>query len=527
VIFALAAAVTVAGGVWSSREMVARLMARRHVVRAEQMIASGDDVSAANELDAAVMEDPLHRRAQRLLGELYLRRHRLERAFLALQSYTDAFPEDADGWSDLAEVRVQASQPEPAEAALTKAIDRESGRVDLRQRRAELRFRLGRYHGALVDAQAVLQRDGGVTAARTVLEASAARLAAAQCAPRPPEPVVGDAESWPGDLGAAIRDFAAATRRKDWTRTAALVRGLREHHPNTMLGPWLEGVSSLAFGDLDGAERSFRAALALSPRSHRPITNLIALWSRQRGPGYAGDQLVRMVERDPAFAYPLPIAAAAYIEADQPAKAEATIRRLFAVLPQSPVPYREVARFLLKLDRASDAIATANDGLARFSADADLLVEQARAYAILGDREAAIGAYDAASAARPDDQRAAAELARLLLTARKDAGFRQRAVSIVHELECDAPSDPDVLGAMGLVLLEAANDIGAARRWLEAARDRAPDSPQLRYRLALACVRAQDVAGARRELHQALQSGLPFDEEPDARRLLAEIGSGP
>jgi Flp pilus assembly protein TadD len=521
VIVAIAVVVAAAGS-WSLRASVARSLARHHVSRAERMLASGDDGSATVELEVAVEEDPLQRDARRLLGELHLRHNRLEHAFLELQSYAEAFPEDPHGWSDLAEVRLRASQPEQAEAALTDALDRARGRDDLRQRRAKLRLGLGRYHGALVDAQAILQRDGGVA----LFEAAAARLASAHCLP-PPATAEGDAKNWPGELGVLIRDFAAATRLKDWTRAAAIVRSARERYPRAMLAPWLEGLSSFSLGDLDSAERSFNQALALSPRSHRPVTNLVAVWSRRRGPAYAGDQLVQMVEHDPAFAYPLPIAAAAYVEADQPAKAEATIRRLFAMLPLSPVPYREVAKFLLHLDRASDAMATVNEGLTRFPADPDLLEEQARGYAALGDREAAIRSDDATLAARPDDQHAAAQLALLLVTARNDAASRQRAARIVRELECDAPSDPDVLGAMGLVLLEAANDAGAARTWLEAARDRAPKSPQLRYRLALAYARGQDVAGARRELRQALQSGLAFDEEPEARRLLEEIGSGP
>jgi predicted Zn-dependent protease len=505
---------------------VARYLARRHVSRAERLLAAGDEGTAASELIFALESDPLHPAARRLLCELNLRRHSFEEAFLCLQSYTDAFPNDPAGWSDLAEVRLQAAQLDEAEAALTNAIDRAPDRVDLLLRRADLRYRKGRYHGALLDAQAVLQRDAGVARALAILGDATKRLAELDCRPTALAPLHGEAEAWPGQLGAIIRDFRAATRRKDWTAAGALVRGARERYPHTMLGPWLDGVSSLTFGDTDNAERLLREALEVSPRSHRPITNLVALWSRQRGAAYSGDQLLRLVKRDPAFAYPLPIAAGAYVEADQPARAEAAIRRMFEVVPVSPVPYREVAKFLLQLDRASDAIATVNDGLARFPRNADLLVEQARAYAALGDREAAIRAYGAALSARPDEQRAAAQLARLLVTVRKDASSHARALQIVRDLECDAPSDSDVLFAIGVVLLQGGNDPRRARAWLEAARDREPDSPQVRYQLALAYARGQDVTGARRELQEALRSGGTFDEEPEARRLLHELGDG-
>jgi len=487
------------------------------------MLAQGEERSATSELALTLEGDPLHQRARRRLGELYLRGGQIERAFLELQSYTDAFPEDPEGWSDLADVRLRATQPQQAEAATTNAVDRAPERADLRLRRADLRSRIGRYHGAVIDARAVLRHDPGSVAARAILAAASARLDAGDCAPAKDQPPGAEATAWPGRLGVLMREFAAANRNNSWAAAGALAAGASREYPDAMLGPWLDGVSSLTMGDLDRAERSFREALALAPRSHRPISNLVALWSRRRGPGYAGDQLVRMVDRDPAFAYPLPIAAAAYLEESQPTRAEATIRRMFRVLPASPVPFREVARFLLQLDRASDAIATGAEGLVRFPTDPDLLREQARGYRSLGDREAALRSWDAALSARPDDQAAAAQLARLLITARKDRPSRGRALQLVRALECDAPSDPDVLGTMGLVLLEAAGDAPRASRWLEAARDRAPESPQLRYELALAYARARDVAGARRELQRALGSGRAFDEEPEARRLLHDL----
>jgi predicted Zn-dependent protease len=99
-------------------------------------------------------------------------------------------------------------------------------------------------------------------------------------------------------------------------------------------------------------------------------------------------------------------------------------------------------------------------------------------------------------------------------------------MQLVRALQCDAPSDADVLGSMGAVLLDGGGDAAEARRWLEAARERAPDSPRIRYQLARAAARSGDRAGARGELEEALRSGVSFDEEPDARRLLRELAGG-
>ena len=203
--------------------------------------------------------------------------------------------------------------------------------------------------------------------------------------------------------------------------------------------------------------------MKLSPRSHRVITNLIVLWSREGGPASTADHLVALTERDPGFTYPLPIAARAWLEASQPRQAEQTIRRMFNLLPASSLPYREAATFFLLVDRASEAISTAADGIARFPADPELHLLQGRASLSLGDREAAIRSFDAALRLRPDDQVAAAQLARLLVTARKDAASHARALALVRNLKADQPSDEEVLTAMSEVG-QLARGIDAAQR---------------------------------------------------------------
>ena len=215
-----------------------------------------------------------------------------------------------------------------------------------------------------------------------------------------------------------------------------------------MLGPWLEGIVAFSAGELRNAEDRFQEALKVSPRSHRVITNLIVLWSREGGPAATANHLVALVEQDPDFTYPLPIAARAWLEASQPRQAEQTIRRMFNLLPASSLPYREAATFFLLVDRASEAISAAADGIARFPTDAELHLLQARASLSLGDREAAIRSFDEVLRLRPDDQIAAAHLARLLVTARKDAASHARARALVRNLKVDRPSDEEVLTAM-------------------------------------------------------------------------------
>lgn len=546
---------------YSSKGLFVEYQAARHFERATESLAARQHNSARAELRSVLQLQPTHREARRQLAELELRLGRLEHAFLEFQSFTEMHPQDADGWLGLVQVRVTGGQLEEAEAAAGSAVEAAPDRAGVRRLRADLRYRLGRSYGAYLDAQAAVERDPKDAAGWVVLSQAAARLngpaAGVEAAQRGiagagPDPALlkqleqlragnwneGTAraqtgrnaadrgEEWPGKLGALVREIILKMQRKDWAAARTLVDSARQTYPGTMVGPWLDGILEFSQGHLDVAEKHLLEALAAAPRSHRVITNLAGVWSRQRGPAYAGDQLLRMAERDPGFGYPLPIAGLAFLEARQPARAEAAIRRAFDLLPGSAVPYRALAEFYLELDRGSEALAIGEEGLGRFPQDVELQLLQARISVLLGDREAAIRSYENVLSIRPDLDLAAGQLAKLLVAARKDEVSHRRALQIVRQLEFSAPSDPLVLGAMGWVYLKAANNARRARELLEAAAKGAPDELGVRFHLAVAYTRTGRADLARRELRAALDSGQPFEEEPDARRLLRQIGGG-
>ena len=546
-----------AGALYLARGPVARLGAALHYARAGKLVRDRQNDLARAEFRSALALQPGHRAARRDLAALELELGHVEQAFLQFQAWTEMQPDDAEGWLGLARLRLLAGQPEEADAAAGATLEIVPDDAAARALRAEIRYRGGRYRGALLDAQRAVQRDPKSSTGWLLLSKVTARirgaaagaevarrgLAAAGEAPGlreqlrdapgildpplaipKPEARPDSAEQWPGALGTMMREFVIHTRRGEWASAQAQASQARTTYPSTMLGPWLEGLTALGQGKLEVAEGDFHEALQLSPRSHRVITNLAALWSRQGGPADSGNRLVRLAEHDAGFDYPLTIAAHAYLEAGQPALAEATVRRELERRRDSAVPYRDLAQLFLDLDRASDALLVCDDGLGRFPADARLQLQRARGSALLGDREAAIRSYETVLLSRPDDDQTTAELARLLVAARPDETSRRRALQMVRDLELDAPADPEVLDAMGSVQLEVAGDAQRARVLFEAAAKLAPDQPRIRYHLATADLKLGKAEAARGEVRAALQSGRPFDQEPEARQLLRELG---
>jgi predicted Zn-dependent protease len=548
-------------GAFLARGPVDRWLARLDLHRAHSALAAQRVDEAAAALAAALHRNPRLGQARAALGELELGRGRLEEAFLQFQALSELEPENPAGWDGLARVRMAAGQPDAALAALDSLLGVAPDRVARRLDRAELRLERQRFRGAGLDAEAVLKSDPRSARAWAVLARSTAVmkgraagvevaeralrqvgpdprlpevLAAARTAPeqpaRPPlqlDPDLAErTEFWPGALGTAIREFLGRLERKDWPGAEQLVAAARRNHPTTFLGPWMEALLAVSRQQYDAAERLLNEALRASPRAHRPISNLITLWTSRSGVLTTGERLEAMGRADPGFQYPLPIAAHAYLEADQPARAEATARLGLAAVPPSPVPARDLVDLYLDLDRSSDALAACEQGLGRFPGDPGLLLRQARAYALLGDRARALEAYQRFVDRWPDASRAVAELAVLLEETRDDATSHARALELVRGLEFDGPLDPAVAGSMGRVYARSGADPERAQQLLELAVRGAPDDPALHYLLAVARKANGNREQAAAELHTALGLGRPFPEEAEARRMLRELSEG-
>jgi tetratricopeptide (TPR) repeat protein len=535
------------------RAPLSRFLARRDLARARQLSSRPDE--AASALRSALRRDPRLGEARGALAQLEIQRGNLEDALLGFQSLAELEPDRPEGWRGLASVRVAAGQPDEALFALDRVLQADPSTTEARRERARLRDGVGQHLGALLDAKRLLEADPRdvqtwvirirserwIHGERAAVDAAQGAMAQAggdpaliaELAPTAgPMPVVPPtlkegfadrADRWPGTLGPLMQDVGSSLRRRDWAAAAALASRARGEHPGSWLGPWLEGVIDQARGDLDAAETRLLEALALSPRSHRAVTNLAAVWSRRHDTLTGADRLVALVDADPGFEYPLPIAARTYLEADQPARAEATARRMLVAAPGSARPYGELATLYLELDRPGDALQICEQGLARFPSDPELLLREARSKASLGDHPGAIAAYDAVLARQPDHHLGAAELAILLVDVRGDADSSQRALSLVRGLRLDGPLEAEALGAIGRVALKVSKDSATALRVLELAVRGAPEDPSLRYYLGLASKLEGKPERATSELRAALQLGRPFPEEAEARKLIHEL----
>lgn len=546
---AIAAAALSLPKVWASGFVTAR-RAAFHLERARTELASSGFRRARAEFRAALRLQPGNREARERLAKMESGLGNWELALLEYQSLTESHPDDPDAWMGLAGIMAKRGWLESPEAALDNAIELAPHRADAHSLRGDIRFRLGRYHGALMDAQAALAgapkdapEDVGARAllvrsearVRGVAEAGAALDLAA---PAPPRQLRGDGqidpgnlaswtrEQWPGRLGETRQALEVQLLQQNWAEAQRIVDSAGAAYPDTAFAPYLAGILELARGNADEAERQLTEAMAMAPRLPTILAALARTWSRKKNVAFAAEQLMRVAERDRSFAFARYLAARAYVEARDPIRAEAALRRGLELQPDSPVPYQHLADYYFGLDQMPEALGICQQGLDRFPRELALKIMLAQISAALGKTSDALRIYDEVLSSRPDLDIVQYRFAMLLASQDKDPLLWERSTQILRLLQGDRPSDPLLLDVLGWLHYRA-HETRRARELLQAALKSAPEEPALHFHLAAAYLEEKQTDLARKELKLALDSHHPFAERLEALRLLRESAPAP
>jgi tetratricopeptide (TPR) repeat protein len=672
-----------------SSRFVSQRRAALKFKRAQAHLASREFDQARTEFRAALRLQPGNAEARHQLAAMELGVGNWEVAFLEFQSLSELHPEDPNGWIGLSDLMMKSGLLETPEAALDRAIEVAPRRADAHRLRGDVRFRLGRYHGAHLDAEAAvaeapkdvaswvllvrsaarsLGTDAGIEAVsrglaavgkepalllsfayllaerdrtreaiktleeivsdrtdsetawsagvalarvevragdrdaarrrldavllqrpvdeealalRAVMDASGGRVDASLAqldaalellpmsrtlrdvygrlqsarndpaaiaallaeimasdlgpAPAPSSRVRAEAgtgraklalstrEHWPGRLAQMRQALEVQLLQRNWTEAQRIIESARRTFPDTAFAPFLGGILGLARGDVDGAEKNLSEALAAAPRSSVVTAALAKAWSRRKDAAFAAEQLMHLADRDAEFALARSMAARAYLDARDPIRAEAALRRGLESQPGSTVPYQQLADYYLGLERTAEALSICQEGLARFPQDVGLQLMLAQISAGFGNAKEAIRIYQDVLSRKPDLDLVAYKVATLFGSQDDDERSRQRSNEIVRQLQTDLPSDPLLLDVLGWVQY-GAHHTRRARQLLESAVKGAPDEPSLRFHLAMVYARENKNELARDELKAALDSHRPFAERLDALRLLRESG---
>jgi tetratricopeptide (TPR) repeat protein len=243
----------------------------------------------------------------------------------------------------------------------------------------------------------------------------------------------------------------------------------------------------LRLGDLDGALEAARELVEMRPGDKRAVSQLIGLYLEQSREPEALDTVLAYVAKHPNDDELLGFA-------------------------------QELSDKLGAWDRV-DEVLSAEPGLATSNTVAQRL--WALAYLELDETGQAVGAFDRALVAQPDDIGLRYDAARVY----REVGRRADAASLLHELAKDSPSDRRVFLMLGETLADQGLIDGAQNAFVAALRlfstegnDAIPIRDAIRRRMILLYLANDQIEPARH-----LQAELEQPGGPDALELAARI----
>lgn len=452
--------------------------------RMAQIEASAGHDQAATQLIAAVLaENPRDDDALKLRGELALQRNDPLAAIGDLRAVLRDHPEASGLRRVLARAYLADGEPALAEQALRAAIDSAPRSVGARVELAQL---LARTHRA----------DEGIT----LLEETV--------------------RSAPGDAQPREELARAYMARGDWAAAHQAVEDLEVLRPADAVAAYLAGQIAAAQKRPDDAERDYGKALALQPNSLDALGALARLeLARGRGP-QAIARVQSAVARDPTNAQPLDLLAELYLKSGDLTDAQAALQRAVGLAPNWWVPYHGLALVKLAAHDGAAAVAEYQAGLKALPAQPDLSLELAALYEKQGQVDAAIAALDTVYRANPHSPVAANTLAKLLVTYKSDAASLARAHALTETFA--SSDDGELLDTSGWVQFKR-GEYAEALPLLERAAQRAPESREIRYHVAMAELQAGQRDRARSNLEFALSGAARFLGADAARTALASL----
>lgn len=461
-------------------------------------------------------------------------------------------PEDADGWLVLARAALELGQLAQARDALGHLRARAAD-PEVRLLAARLGLASGLETAPIAELRALLAElpSDRVHARADVRRVLATALDAQRRGDEAERELATVLRELPGDVEASLALAELRLGRGDASGALVALGELTEHHGQLARAHAAIGRAELRLGRLEDAEASFRRLWELAP--HEPEARhllSLALWRRGQS-AQARRLLEGNLKRFPTHVESLTAAAKLHEQGAGSKDATTFVIEHAQRHPESPeiahaegewlLSHRDAERALVAWRRAlalDPSHFPTVSALARFHARsgrpalAESVLEAALAHAPKDLRTLLLAARVASESRRYEDarrytQRALelspdqpAALAEWASVEAEGFGNYDRAQSLLARAQAAAPSNTEVLDAVGWVAHLAGNSALALPNLRRAAEQDA-DNPRIRYHLGAALLGAGDAAAAHQELARVLALDPSFPTASEIRTVLA------
>lgn len=332
------------------------------------------------------------------------------------------------------------------------------------------------------------------------------------------------AKESPMNLSVAESLFRAQAARKQIAEARATAQGIEKVRPNVPLGYFLAGLVDEADNQLDDAQSDYQQALKLDPNASDPLTSLMHLYVRRNELAEAMRVVEATIARSPRNGVARALRGTLLESEGQLESAIGAYQEAVAAAPNWGPGYHLLAQAQLKAKHTDDAIRSLQQGIDKTSGAASLTGDLATLYEQAGRPDDAIALYQGILAKAPSSVFAANNLAVLLVKYKSDTASLSLAQKLADQLT--GSSLANIIDTRGWVKFRS-GDYHGAESLLQEAVDKSPDTPLMRYHLAMAQLRSGEPQVARQNLEAALRDAKSFDGIDTARATLAQLQKTP
>jgi putative PEP-CTERM system TPR-repeat lipoprotein len=518
-----------------------------HATYGLSLLGSGQGEPGLEHLRRAFEKDPGQARSGIPLAVLYLQRGEARRAAEVAQAVVAREPKNAPLHNLLGVALTAAGDRQGGRAAYEKALALDKDLVAARLNLARLELAEGKTDAARARLERIVKERPKDTAAMLELAAIAEHAGHAD-----------DAIRWLEKVHALDRRNAAAAAqlvdlhlaRQELDKALTVAKEADAAAPESLVALAALGRAQLAAGNRAAAQTIFARMTRLASFDADWLTEIARYQLAANDPKGAAYSLEKALAAKPDHPQAQALLVEMDLRAGDAAKAESRAKAIVAKHPSSALGYRLQADVALARANSTEAIRGYRAALDKEETTEDAL-RLYWAYVQAGNLQQAIEFLEAWVKKRPTDRRAIRALAEghqragqlAAARARYEEALRLRggdpevlnnlanvlarqgdakALETAQQAHALAPNNATIQDTLGWILVER-GDLDGGLRHLREARLRAPQSPEIRYHLAAALVRASRRDEARRELEPAMAPELVFAGQAEARRLWAEL----
>lgn len=324
----------------------------------------------------------------------------------------------------------------------------------------------------------------------------------------------------PENLVAQEQLFFLYAARKDLVKAMATAGAVRAARPDLPLGHYLTGHVHRASGRNDEAVASFEAALELQPNAAEPLTSLVETLVAAGRPDDAERRVRGVVAQQAENAHARNVLGNVLMLRKRYPDAAATYGEAIHLASSWWEPYRGMALAQLAAGASDEALQTLERGFAATGGAIALGLDLAALQERRGTPDQAIATFEGLLKRSPSNELLANNLAFLLVSYRNDGASLERARQLSDGFKDS--QNPAYVNTAGWVLYKLGR-YAEAIPLLQRAAEMVPDSPVMRYHLAMAQYKTGQAADAQRNLEAALQTGTEFPGADDAKATLAQL----